>query len=66
MQTLPNGQQWSMDEGPEHIPALYPRYSKPEEIAATIAFLLSDEAKMITKQEWYVDGVWNESTFIPQ
>lgn len=32
------------------------RLGKPEEIAATIAFLLSDEAGFITGQTFYVDG----------
>ncbi|WP_306875055.1 SDR family oxidoreductase [Neorhizobium galegae] len=32
------------------------RYGKPEEIAAAIAFLLSDEAAFITGQTLHVDG----------
>jgi NAD(P)-dependent dehydrogenase (short-subunit alcohol dehydrogenase family) len=32
------------------------RFGKPEEIAATIAFLLSDDANFITGQTIYVDG----------
>jgi NAD(P)-dependent dehydrogenase (short-subunit alcohol dehydrogenase family) len=32
------------------------RFGKPEEIAAAIAFLLSDEAAFITGQTLYVDG----------
>jgi NAD(P)-dependent dehydrogenase (short-subunit alcohol dehydrogenase family) len=32
------------------------RFGKPEEIAATIAFLLSDEAGLMTGQTLYVDG----------
>lgn len=32
------------------------RFGKPEEIAATIAFLLSDEAAFMTGQTLYVDG----------
>ncbi|KAH9989110.1 NAD(P)-binding protein [Xylariaceae sp. FL0662B] len=60
----PDGSTWVMPE--DAIPAIVPRFAKPEEIAASIAFLLSDEAKMITKQEWYVDGGWNESNYVPQ
>jgi NAD(P)-dependent dehydrogenase (short-subunit alcohol dehydrogenase family) len=32
------------------------RFGKPEEIAAAIAFLLSDEAAFITGQTLHVDG----------
>lgn len=32
------------------------RFGKPEEIAAAIAFLLSDEAGFITGQTLFVDG----------
>lgn len=32
------------------------RFGKPEEIAAAIAFLLSDEAAFMTGQTLYVDG----------
>jgi NAD(P)-dependent dehydrogenase (short-subunit alcohol dehydrogenase family) len=32
------------------------RFGKPEEIAATIAFLLGDEASFMTGQTLFVDG----------
>ncbi|KAI0471803.1 NAD(P)-binding protein [Xylariaceae sp. FL0804] len=62
--TMPDGSEWTMPT--DHVPALVPRFASPDEIAASIAFLLSDEARMITKQEWYVDGGWNESNYVPQ
>lgn len=60
---LPNGQKWTMTEG-DHLTSVIKRYAKPEEIAASIAFLLGDESKMVTKQEWYVDGGWLESDYV--
>ncbi|TLX57330.1 SDR family NAD(P)-dependent oxidoreductase [Stutzerimonas nosocomialis] len=45
-------------EGEKRYLAAVPmgRFGKPEEIAATIAFLLSDEAGFMTGQTLYVDG----------
>ncbi|KAF7551747.1 hypothetical protein G7Z17_g4808 [Cylindrodendrum hubeiense] len=61
---LPNGQgTWTMTED-ENLTSIIKRYSKPEEIAATIAFLLGDESKFVTKQEWYVDGGWMEANYV--
>ncbi|KAJ4316988.1 hypothetical protein N0V84_007583 [Fusarium piperis] len=61
---LPNGGgTWTMTEG-DHLTSIIKRYSKPEEIAATIAFLLGDESKFVTKQEWYVDGGWMEANYV--
>ncbi|KAF5567412.1 D-arabinitol 2-dehydrogenase [Fusarium phyllophilum] len=48
---LPNGGgTWTMTEG-DHLTSIIKRYSKPEEIAASIAFLLGDESRFMTKQE---------------
>lgn len=52
---LPDGQAWAMTED-DNLTSIIKRYAKPEEIAASIAFLLGDESKFVTKQEWYVDG----------
>lgn len=61
---LPNGGgTWTMTEG-DHLTSIIKRYSKPEEIAASIAFLLGDESKFVTKQEWYVDGGWMEANYV--
>jgi NAD(P)-dependent dehydrogenase (short-subunit alcohol dehydrogenase family) len=34
------------------------RVGKPEEVAAAIAFLASDDAAYVTGSELYVDGGW--------
>lgn len=47
----------------ETMPQLFRRFAEPEEIAATICFLLGDETKFVTKAEWYIDGGWMESSF---
>lgn len=60
---LPNGEPWTMTEN-DDLCSIIKRYAKPEEIAAPIAFLLGDESKFITKQEWYVDGGWLETNHI--
>lgn len=60
---LPSGQMWTITEG-ENLASIIKRYAKPEEIAASIAFLLGDESKFITKQEWYVDGGWCEANYV--
>lgn len=59
---LPSGEAWTMTED-ENLTSIIKRYAKPEEIAASIAFLLGDESRFVTKQEWYVDGGgWRRST----
>lgn len=60
---LPSGDKWTMTEG-DHLTSIIKRYAKPEEIAASIAFLLGDESKFVTRQEWYVDGGWLESDYV--
>ncbi|KAM0416007.1 hypothetical protein ACHAPT_013034 [Fusarium lateritium] len=61
---LPNGAgTWTMTED-DNLTSIIKRYSKPEEIAANIAFLLGDESKFVTKQEWYVDGGWMEANYV--
>lgn len=60
---LPSGESWTMTED-DDLTSIIKRYAKPEEIAASIAFLLGDESKFVTKQEWYVDGVWMECGLI--
>ncbi|RYP68281.1 hypothetical protein DL771_006783 [Monosporascus sp. 5C6A] len=40
----------TMTEG-DHLPSIKQRYAKPEEITTSIAFLLGDESKFVTKQE---------------
>ena len=34
------------------------RLGQPEEVAATVAFLVSDDASFMTGSELYVDGGW--------
>ncbi|KAM5354877.1 hypothetical protein ACJ41O_001523 [Fusarium nematophilum] len=61
---LPNGQgTWTMTED-DNLTSIIKRYSKPDEISAAIAFLLGDESKFVTKQEWYVDGGWMEANYV--
>ncbi|KLU82296.1 hypothetical protein MAPG_01370 [Magnaporthiopsis poae ATCC 64411] len=60
---LPSGEMWTMTED-DNLTSIIKRYAKPEEIAASIAFLLGDESKFITKQEWYVDGGWCEANYV--
>lgn len=62
---LPNGKSWTMTED-DSLPSITKRYAKPKEIAASIAFLLGDESRFVTKQEWYVDCGWMESDCVGQ
>lgn len=48
----------------ENLTSIIKRFAKPEEIAAAIAFLLGDESKFITKQEYNVDGGWLEANYV--
>jgi NAD(P)-dependent dehydrogenase (short-subunit alcohol dehydrogenase family) len=50
----------------ENIPAILkrePGLAEPWEIAASIAFLLGDESRYVTKAAWYVDGGWVEGSY---
>lgn len=48
----------------DNIPAILKRdLAEPWEIAASIAFLLGDESRYVTKASWYVDGGWVEGNF---
>jgi NAD(P)-dependent dehydrogenase (short-subunit alcohol dehydrogenase family) len=48
----------------DNIPAILKRdLAEPWEIAASIAFLLGDESKYVTKAQWYVDGGWVEGNY---
>ncbi|KAI1076915.1 NAD(P)-binding protein [Whalleya microplaca] len=47
----------------ENIPCMSRRVAEPEEIAASIAFLLGDESKYVTKATWYADGGWLEGSY---
>ncbi|KAI6560992.1 hypothetical protein MCOR03_004093 [Pyricularia oryzae] len=60
---LPNGQHFTMTED-ENLTSLIKRFSKPEEIAASIAFLLGDECPFITREEIKVQGGWLESNYV--
>lgn len=60
---LEGGQAWTVTED-DSLTSIIKRFAKPEEIAASIAFLLGDESKFITRQEWYVDGGWLESSIV--
>jgi NAD(P)-dependent dehydrogenase (short-subunit alcohol dehydrogenase family) len=51
---LPDGTPFLFPE--ESVPQLFRRFAEPDEIAASICFLLGDESKFVTKAEWYVDG----------
>ena len=59
----PGGVDTPMVSGPGHDPndttwakKLCRRFGQPEEIAAVVAFLASDEAAYVTGAEWSVDG----------
>lgn len=48
----------------DKIPAILNRdMAEPWEIAASIAFLLGDESRYVTKAAWYHDGGWVEGSF---
>ncbi|CAG9994500.1 unnamed protein product [Clonostachys byssicola] len=48
----------------DNIPTLLQgRLAEPSEIAASIAFLLGDESRYITKAVWYHDGGWLEGSY---
>ncbi|KAH6874156.1 hypothetical protein B0T10DRAFT_587949 [Thelonectria olida] len=49
----------SMSLAPEDLPQLFKRYSKPQEIAALIAYLLGDESKFTTSSAYCIDGGWS-------
>ena len=50
--------------GKENIPAILKRdMAQPWEVAASIAFLLGDESKYVTKATWFADGGWVEGNF---
>ncbi|KAI9170631.1 Short-chain dehydrogenase/reductase aba4 [Paramyrothecium foliicola] len=51
---LPDGSSFVVPES--SVPQLFKRFGEPEEIAASICFLLGDESKFVTKAEWYIDG----------
>ncbi|KAK7995909.1 NAD(P)-binding protein [Apiospora marii] len=60
---LPSGESFTCTED-INFPALMKRFARPEEVAAPIAFLLSDESAYVTKQEWYVDGGFYENSYV--
>ncbi|KAM6513589.1 hypothetical protein FALCPG4_015976 [Fusarium falciforme] len=49
----------SMSLEPENLPQLFKRYSKPQEIAALIAYLLGDESRFTTSSIYSIDGGWS-------
>ncbi|KAH7114731.1 hypothetical protein B0J13DRAFT_655874 [Dactylonectria estremocensis] len=49
----------SMSLAAEDLPQLFKRYSKPQEIAALIAYLLGDESKFTTSSAYSIDGGWS-------
>jgi NAD(P)-dependent dehydrogenase (short-subunit alcohol dehydrogenase family) len=57
------GVAWTVTED-DSLTQIVKRFSKPEEQAAAIAFLLGDESKFVTRQEWYVDGGWCEGNYV--
>lgn len=49
----------SVNLEPENLPQLFKRYSKPQEIAALIAYLLGDESGFTTSSVYSIDGGWS-------
>ncbi|WYZ45335.1 hypothetical protein EsH8_VIII_000651 [Colletotrichum jinshuiense] len=49
--------------GSDNVPCITKRLAEPWEIAASIAFLLGDESKFVTKATWFVDGGWVEGNY---
>jgi len=47
----------------DNIPTLLRYTAEPVEIAASIAFLLGEESKYVTKAAWYQDGGWLEGNY---
>ncbi|KAI0170290.1 hypothetical protein BJ166DRAFT_588440 [Pestalotiopsis sp. NC0098] len=52
---MPNGDGWTVILD-DNLSSIIKRRAKPEEVAASIAFLLGDESRMVTRQGWRVDG----------
>lgn len=46
------------DFGPDNSPQILKRFAKPKEIAAAIAYFLSDESKFATGSAMMIDGGW--------
>ncbi|ORY63579.1 uncharacterized protein BCR38DRAFT_466825 [Pseudomassariella vexata] len=59
---IASGVEFTMPE--PGVPRLLKWYAKPEEIAASITFLLDDESQMVTEAEWCVYGGWVEGNFL--
>lgn len=57
---LPGGGSFTPSEAT--LPQMFKRMAEPEEIAASVCFLLGDESRFVTKSEWFVDGGWLEGT----
>lgn len=49
--------------GGEVVPQLFRRLAEPEEIASVICYLLSEDAKFVTKAAWDFDGGFMESNY---
>ncbi|ROT41303.1 NAD(P)-binding protein [Sodiomyces alkalinus F11] len=48
----------------DNVPILLKgRLAETREIAASIAFLLGDESRYVTKATWFVDGGWTEGSY---
>jgi NAD(P)-dependent dehydrogenase (short-subunit alcohol dehydrogenase family) len=42
----------------QHTPQLFKWLAMPEEVAALIGFLLSDDSRFVTKATYSIDGGW--------